>query len=182
MGGGRGYAPRVAIDLSSDDVRAATAALMAFRLRSRSFAAGAGGEQQRDFDATTTPTLESAQEVTERNAALVSDDFPGAEVGDEAELRTIAALRSAIELEASVPAMDRDRILTWREQLREYVKRAIDSTGGGGAGDPPGTETLKAVWNFGPSCPPRAPGSEVPWPPQNPAVYEDPSRARRLRW
>lgn len=175
--------------LDANAVRLSTARLMAFRLRQSGFAVGQGGLETTDFTPQTTPTLAAAIEVTERNAALVSDDFPGADASDEPELRTIAALRSAIELEASVPNMDRDRITTWREQLRESVGRVAD--GGSGAGEPgPGEEgyrVLRAVWDFGGSTVARVPGAEVAVTATGEPLYDGGestggTRPRRLRW
>lgn len=110
------------------DVLDASAALMAFRLRSSGFSEGRGGRVVAMFTDSTTPTLGHASAIATRNARLVADDFSGALPGDEPELRTIAALRTAIELEASAPQMDRERVLTWREQLREHVERATAAT------------------------------------------------------
>lgn len=142
---------------------------MAYRLKVGGFGVGRGGQEAPDFTAETTPNLTRATEVTQRNAALVSDDFPAAEAGDEPELRTIAALRSAIELETSAPNFDADRVREWRTQLREHVETA------GGAGDAPGpgepgARVLEPVWGFGPSgdgvtvydAAAYAEGSEVP--------------------
>lgn len=168
-------APGGGVTLELVAVRQATASLMAYRLRIGGFTSGRGGAETEDFTTTTTPTLARANEVVTRNAALVSDDFPAANVGDEPELRTIAALRSAIELEASAPNMDPERIRVWREQLREYVQRVSGGSGGDeGAPGPgePGFRVLAPVWYFGPREADRAPGSEVAW---------DPSRTRR-RW
>lgn len=134
---------------------------MAYRLRVAGFTAGRGGEQQSDFTEGTTPSLARAVLVTTRNAESVSDDFPHADESDDAELLTIAALLSAIELETSAPSYDADRVKEWRLQLREHV----GAVGGGGGGDAPGpgepgARVLAAVWGFGPAAPPRAEGSE----------------------
>lgn len=178
----------MAITLDPEAVRKATAALMGYRLRTGGFVAGRGGVELEDFTAETTPTLARADAVTTRNAALVSDDFPGAEPGDEPELETIAALRSAIELEASVDNMDAERIRVWREQLREYVKRAIDSTGGaGGAEGEPGSRVLAALWSFGPVEGVRAPGAEIARTATGEPLFDGgdpvaPERRRRLQW
>ena len=148
---------------------------MAYRLRVGGFTSGRGGAPETDFTDDTTPTLADAQEVAERNASLVADDFPSAIAGDEPELRTIAALRAAIELESGTPNMDPERIRVWREQLREYVERA--GAGDGGDGEPgpgePGFRVLAPVWYFGPRDAERAPGSEIAW---------DPTRTRRREW
>jgi hypothetical protein len=164
----------VPVELDPEAVRTSVASLMAYRLRVGGFASGRGGAAATDFAADTTPTLDDAREVAERNARLVGDDFPSAVAGDEPELRTIAALRSAIELESGTPNMDAERIRVWREQLREYVERAGDS-GGSGDGAPgpgePGFRVLAPVWDFGPREVDRAPGSEIPW-----------DQPRRRRW
>jgi hypothetical protein len=178
----------VAITLDPDEVRSATAALMAYRLRSDGFAAGQGGVQQTDFTDRTTPTLAQATEVTTRNAALVSDDFPGAEEGDRPELVTIAALRSAVELEASAPSMDAERIRVWREQLREYVTRAGERTAAGSSSEAePGARVLAALWSFGPSETLRVPGAEVAQTATGELLYDGgepvaPAQRRRLLW
>lgn len=156
------------LPLDPELVRIAVASLMAYRLRVGGFASGRGGATQLDFDTETTPTLADAQEVSERNAALVADDFPSATDGDEPELRTIAALRTAIELESGTPNMDPERIRVWRDQLREYVDRVGDGTGGEGEPGPgePGFRVLAPVWCFGPREADRAPGSEIAWEPR----------------
>jgi hypothetical protein len=163
---------------------------MAYRLRVGGFVQGQGGAEVPDFTAATTPSLTRATEVTARNAALVSDDFPGADAGDEPELRTIAALRSAIELEASAPSMDPERIRVWRDQLRESVERAGAASGGAG-GEPgpgePGYRVLAAVWSFGPAEGERVPGAEVARTATGEPLYDGgeptaPERRRRLIW
>jgi hypothetical protein len=173
-----GYAARVAIVLEAGAVRQATAALMAFRLRERGFTAGQGGDREADFTEQTTPTLTHATEVTTRNAALVSDDFPTADASDEPELRTIAALRSAIELEASAPTMDPERIRAWRDQLREHVSRVAErsssSAGGDDAGE--GSRVLAPVWDFGDGV-----GGVTVYDVDGAEMPRDTSR-RRLRW
>lgn len=164
------------VTLEADAVRLSAAKLMAYRLRVGGFAAGRGGARVADFTAETVPTLADATDITTRNAGLVSDDFPTAIDGDEPELRTIAALRSAIELEASAPNMDFERIRVWREQLREYVTRVGGS--GGDSASPPGSGALAAMWGFGSAtCWPE--GAERPCDPC-PPVYQPGSR--RLRW
>lgn len=178
----------MAITLDPAAVRKATAALMGYRLRASGFAAGRGGVETTDFTANTTPPVDRADAVATRNAALVSDDFAGAEPGDEPELETIAALRTAIELEASAPSMDAERIRVWRDQLREYVKRAIDATGSaGGAEGEPGSRVLAAVWDFGGSEVARVPGAEVATTATGEVLYDggEPTpatRRRRLIW
>lgn len=177
----------MAIVLDPAEVRAEVAGLMEYRLRRGGFALGQGGEPLSDFDADTTPSGAKVDTVVARNAALVSDDFPGAEEGDRAELETIAALRSAIELEASAPTFDADRIRVWRDQLREYVTRAGDRTGSGGSELEPGARVLAAVWSFGPSETVRAPGAEVAQTATGEPLYDGgpavpPERRRRLIW
>jgi len=179
--------PDGGVVLDATAVRLETAGLMAFRLRQSGFVAGQGGAETTDFTAATTPNLVTAQRVTERNAALVSDDFPGADAGDEPELRTIAALRSAIELEASAPTMDEARIRAWRDQLREYVKRVTDTGGDGPAPGEPGARVLDPVWSFGPAEDVRVEGSEGPQPvyyfrPYTAPVPPEGDRPRRLQW
>lgn len=144
----------MAITLAPNDVRLETAALMAFRLRVSEFTSmnGGGGTPVPDFSAQTIPTLARATTVTSRNARLVSADFPNASVGsspldDTAELTTIAALRSAIELENSVENADHDRIREWREQLREYVATVGGAGGDGGTDE--GKGQIAAAWSFG---------------------------------
>lgn len=176
----------MAIVLDAGAVRQATAALMAYRLRQRGFVAGQGGEDTLDFTAETTPTLTHATEVTTRNAALVSDDFPDADASDEPELRTIAALRSAIELEASAPSIDEARIRAWRDQLREHVARVAERAAGAAGGEA-GARVLAAVWSFGPSTAPRVPGAEVATTATGEILYDGGDsagydRPRRLRW
>lgn len=150
----------MAVTLDTNVVRAEVAVFLRYRLHASGFTAGRGGTPLLDFDATTTPTLADAARAVVRNAGLVSDDFSQALEGDRSELVTIAALRTAIELENAAPNVDRDRILTWREQLREYVGRFSNAGSDGGEGA--GGRVLSAVWDFGPRCDPRAPGSELP--------------------
>ena len=149
------------IVLDAPSVRLSTAELMAYRLKAGGFAAGRGGTATQDFTENTTPTLLKAVGVTVRNAALVSDDFPYASVGDEPELRTIAALRSAIELENSLDTPNFERIREWRLQLREHVER-VDGGAGDGDGPTQGGRTLEALWSFG-AEETRIPGSEEPY-------------------
>jgi hypothetical protein len=141
--------------------------LMAYRLRASGFAEGRGGVQTQGFTESTTPTLSRATEVVERNTRVVGNDFPDASEEDEPELRTIAALRSAIELENSVETPNFDRIREWREQLREFVRRVADA----GGGDGPTQSALAPVWSFPRPCPPHVEGSEEPV-----------LARRRLRW
>lgn len=157
------YAPAVAIELNAEDVRKETAALMAYRLKTGSFREGRGGAQQDDFTETTTPSLERARTITARNAEKVSDDFPAADESDDAELLTIAALLSAIELETSAPNYDADRVREWRLQLRESVAAVGGGDGGAPGPGEPGARVLQAVWGFGPTVPPRAEGAECAW-------------------
>jgi hypothetical protein len=174
------YASGVAVTLDPDTVRLSTASLMAYRLRAAGFAAGRGGLEEPDFTTGTVPTLARADEVAARNAGLVSNDFPRADDDDEPELRTIAALRSAIQLEASAPNMDPERIRVWRDELRESVGRVGSGAGGDGAasaGDP-----LEAVWNFGGTCE-HTPGSELPAVEYGELAYRPTTGiGRRLRW
>lgn len=165
------YASGVTVNLEPDAVRLSTAKLLAYRLRVGGFAQGRGGQRVPDFTADTIPTLADATDVVTRNAALVSNDFPRSDEGDEPELRTIAALRSAIQLEASAPNMDPERIRVWRDELRESVGRVGSGAGGDGeasAGDP-----LEAVYYFGPGPCDHTPGAELP---------RDVLCSRRLRW
>jgi hypothetical protein len=178
----------VAIALTAAEVRAEVAGLMEYRLRRGGFALGQGGAQLADFAADTTPSAAKVDVVVARNAALVSDDFPGAAEGDRAELVTIAALRSAIELEASAPSMDADRIRVWRDQLREYVTRAGDRTSTGSSSEAePGARVLAALWSFGPAETVRAPGAEVARTATGEPLYDGgepvaPAQRRRLIW
>lgn len=166
------YALLVAIELDSAAVLESTAALMAFRLREGGFSTAGGGREVETFTTGTTPTLARATSVTDRQSALASNDFPGADDADEPELRTVASLRSAIELELSVPNYDSQRVKDWREELREYVKRFSAMGSDSGQEGEPGEEGgLKPVWDFGPQPLVRAEGSECPIIP-----------SRRLRW
>jgi hypothetical protein len=153
----------MAVDLDPDAVLDETAALMAYTLRSGGFARGQGGTDTGSFTASTTPTIERAQKVVQRHTRIVVADFPSATDAQADELTTVAALRSAIELENSTPQVDRDRILGWREQLREFVGRFSESGGSGSGGSEPGAE-LKPAWSFGDGDPCHTPGSELPYP------------------
>lgn len=164
----------MAVQLDADLVRRSTASLMAYALKSQGFVAGQGGTPTVDFTQQTTPTLARASEVVERNSRLVTNDFPSAAGSDEPELRTIAALRSAIELENGTPSPDDVRIKNWREQLREYVGR-FDSSGGDGAETPPGG-ALAPAWSFGSGDRCHPPGSEMPYP------TKTGNEERWLRW
>ncbi len=148
------------VTLDTDAVRAEVAVLMRYRLHASGFTSGRGGTPLLDFDATTTPTLADADRAVARIVGLVSDDFPEAVEGDTPELVTIAGLRAAIELENAAPNVDRDRIKTWFDLLREYVGRFSD--GGSDDGEGAGGRVLSAVWYFGPGCGLHAPGSELP--------------------
>lgn len=150
----------MAVTLDNDSVRAEVAVLMKYRLHAGGFTSGRGGAPLEDFTTTTTPTLADASRAVARIAGLVSDDFPTAVEGDTPELVTIAALRTAIELENAAPNVDRDRIKTWFDLLREYVGRFSD--GGSDDGEDAGGRILSAVWDFGPRCDQHVPGSELP--------------------
>lgn len=134
---------------------------MWFRLKLGNFQPGGGGTETPDFTAQTVPRLVRAQLVTARNAGVVAGDYPNADVADVPELLTIAALRSAIELENSVENADHDRIREWREQLREFVAR-VDGSAGGGHDE--NASQLKAAWYFPPRVRDHVPGSEYPHP------------------
>lgn len=146
--------------------------LLAYRLRQSGFSSGQGGREVPHFTEVTTPTLARAQRVAVRKAGELAREFV-VDVADHDDLVTIAALRAAIELEASAPNMDPERIRTWRDQLREYIARAAaaGSASSGGGGGVVGAAELPPVWGFGPRVPVRAEGAECP-------IVPD----RRLRW
>lgn len=143
---------------SATDVLAAVEETMAYRLRASGFGQGGGGREVQHFTDTTTPTRARAESVSARKAAEVARDFD-VSASELADLVTIAALRAAIELEASAPNMDEARIRTWRDQLREYVTKA---TVRGDAADEAsdGAQAMGAKWGFGPG------------PNPGPAVYD----------
>lgn len=161
----------------ASDVLLAIEELMAFRLRARGFSSGAGGVELDHFTEETTPKRSKARTVAIRKTAEVAREFvPRPDT--LADLTTIAALRAAIELEASCPNMDPERIKVWRDQLREYVKRAGES--GGNEGDD-GTlgRDMRPQWTFGGECG-RAPGSELMVGEDEACV--DVTRRRRKMW
>lgn len=159
------------IALDATAVVASTASLLRWRLRQRGFGEGRGGEEVPTFTTGTTPSVTTATEVVQRNSALVSDDFPHADASDEPELRTIAALRSAIELELGVDQPDFERVREWRNELREHVSRVAESAESA-EDEAAGARALDAQWGFGPVVDEPVMGAEEPL---------DYSR-RRLRW
>jgi hypothetical protein len=160
----------MAVTIDADEVLTETAALMEYALRVNGFKSGAGGVDPGTFTDETTPKLERAVAVTRRHARIVMSDFASAGEDKVEELVTIAALRSAIELENSTPNVDDTRIENWRDDLREYTGRFSDAGGDGeGGGD---VAPLLAVWSFLGRERCHTPGSELPYP--------DPSRRRRF--
>jgi hypothetical protein len=153
-------------------VMAAVETMMRPRLKVGNFSEGGGGVLVDHFqdDPATRPTLATATEAVARHTAEADTDYSGAEGEDAPAIVTVAALRTAIELESThypeQVAAERSPARFWLELLTRYEDRlaARESENEGDVGPDGGGPGLDAVWNFGPRCDPRAPGSEAPIP------------------
>jgi hypothetical protein len=160
-------------------VMAAVESMMKPRLRLGSeggqFSAGSGTLVDHfQNDPPTRPTLSTATEVITRHMGEAAVDYNAAEDVDAPSIITVAALRSAIELESThYPEQvnsDRSPARVWIDLLARYEDRLAARESTVDIGEDEGGPGLDAVWGFGSTSTEGilAPGSEYAIPVETP--------------
>ena len=165
------------LDLESGPVLDALRDLLAFRLHTGTFTSDVNSTGVvPNFTADTRPTLEQATRMAGLMADAVAREFPRAAPADSESLTEIASLRGAIRLEGALYPDQVESLRSparlWLDMLETLTEDLLDRLGPIGRGssgddeipvDPETGLPVGPVWSFPDYCPPRAPGSELPW-------------------